>query len=498
MSITRCVASCLRHLAKPLLANLVLMAVIGWLSGNPIGILDPAIVPQAGLDRHNFAAFAQIVTLAWLIDRIIIYMLTRVDAPLHQQPVPKIGRYFISALIYLGFLSAALKLVFFQDLQTIFAASGILSLVVGFALRGLVSDVFSGVAMHAEVHVKPGDWLEVKHRGDELTARLLEFDWRCAVLEDRYKSLILIPNGEFSQCRIRNLSNPVAQQRLSVELEVAIEHDHVEVCEILANACAQVAERGHVLASPPPEVRISSAAQGVARVAIWYFVAPGASQTSSRHALLDACVGFLKAAGVPLKRYEHHTVGAADTEDLQQCEVRERILRQVPFFAILDASQVAVLAQRTLPRRMLRSEVLLRAGDPGDSMFLVLQGGFGVEIEVDGKTLHVATLWPRDILGEMSLFTGAPRGATVIASGPSTVLEIGKAVMAELLEKDTGLAEAFARLIVARQSANRKAAEDSRKPVAQVAEEQRTLLMRIASFFGLGGAGMFGGPEGSA
>jgi CRP-like cAMP-binding protein len=315
---------------------------------------------------------------------------------------------------------------------------------------------------------------------------LIEFDWRCAVLEDRYGNIILIPNGEFSQTRIRNLSRPVARHRLSAQIEVAIEHDHVQVCNILANACAHVVAKGQILANPPPEVRLREVAEGVARFDLWFFIAPGTSQSSTRHAVLDAGIGFLKAAGVPLKRHEHHTLGPADAEDLLQADVRGRILRQVPFFDILDAPQIALMAERTRPRRMLSDEILLSAGGAGESMFVVLQGRLGVQIEVDGKALGVTTLWPRDILGGMSLFTGAPRSATVLAHGPATVLEIGKPLMAELLALDAGLAAAFARLIVARQSANRKAVEDGRNPVVVAEEEQRSMLDRVAKFFGLG------------
>jgi CRP-like cAMP-binding protein len=85
----------------------------------------------------------------------------------------------------------------------------------------------------------------------------------------------------------------------------------------------------------------------------------------------------------------------------------------------------------------------------------------------------------------MSLFTGAPRSATVVAKGPATVLEIGKPLMGKLLGEDDALAAAFAHLIMARQTANQRAAEDSRRPDIEVAAEEQSMLKRIASFFGL-------------
>ena len=475
----------LRALATPVAANLVLVVAIVLQGGTALGFLDPAVQVGAGLDRHTGAAFLQFLTAAWFTDRLLRMALTRPGQPRHQQPVPKIGLYFITAVVYLGFASAGLRLVFFQTLETIFAASGIFSLVVGFALRGLVSDVFSGIALHADTHLAPGEWLELRHRGDLITARLIEFDWRCAMLEDRYGNVIIIPNGEFSQTRIRNLSRPVARHRLSAQIEVAIEHDHAQVCNILANACAHVVAKGQILANPPPEVRLREVAEGVARFDLWFFIAPGTSQSSTRHAVLDAGIGFLKAAGVPLKRHEHHTLGPADAEDLLLVDVRSRILRQIPFLAILDARQIERLAEGTSPRRLAPNDTLIQAGEAGDSMFVVLQGHLGVHAPVDGRLIEVASLWPRDILGEMSLFTGAPRSATVVAKGPATVLEIGKPLMGKLLGEDDALAAAFAHLIVARQTANQRAAEESRRPAIEVVAEEQSMLKRIASFFGL-------------
>ncbi|MCA0301146.1 MAG: mechanosensitive ion channel [Proteobacteria bacterium] len=479
----------LRQLAVPVAINLGLVVLFA-LTGRPLlGFLDPAVRPGVGPDSHTLPAFLQFVTLAWLADRLVRVALARPDRPPHRQPIPRIGLYFITAGIYVGFVSAGLRLVFFQPLETIFAASGIFTLVVGFALRGLVSDLFSGIALHVDKHIVPGDWVEIRNRDQVLTARVLEFDWRCTVLEDRWGGVMVIPNGQFSQTRIANLSRPAAQQRLSLRLEVAVEHDHATITGILNNACDMVCAGGLVLKTPPPEVRMREVAGGVIRFDIFYFVAPGASQTLPRHALLDAAIGFLKAAGIPLKHYEHQTVGAPDGEDLLHAEVRCRILRQTPFFAILDAPHIERLAEQTRPRRMDAGDVLFRAGDAGDSMFVVLQGRLGVWVDADGKRVEVATLWPRDVLGEMSLFTGAPRSATVAATSPATVLEIGKPLMAGLLAEDAGLAGAFAQLVVARQSANRRLVDDSRKTVETVAEEERTMLDRIARFFHLGHAG---------
>lgn len=472
-----------RQLALPLTVNLLLVAALALMDKPLLGFLDTAVRSGATTDSHSLLYFLQFLTLAWFVDRLFRCAVTLPNRSQYHQPIPRIGLYFITATVYVGFVSAGLRLVFFQPLENIFAASGILTLVVGFALRSLVSDLFSGIALHIDTHIEPGDWLEIRYQSQILTARLQEFDWRCAVLEDRYGNITMIPNGQFSQSQICNLSRPAPQHRLSLGLEVAVEHDHSMILSILNNACDRVCTLGYILWNPPPEVRIREVSAGVIRFDIWYFIAPGASQTMPKHALLDSALGFLKAAGIPLKLYEHLILGAAEGEDLLQAKVRARILSQTPFFTILDAPLVERLAELTRPRRMDVDEVLFRAGDVGESMFVVLQGRLGVWVDAEGKQVEVATLWPRDILGEMSLFTGAPRSATVASKCPAIILEIGKPLMAGLLAENAGLAAAFAKLIVARESANRRIIDDSRAESDTAGEEERSMLGRIVRFF---------------
>jgi sulfate permease, SulP family len=58
-------------------------------------------------------------------------------------------------------------------------------------------------------------------------------------------------------------------------------------------------------------------------------------------------------------------------------------------------------------------EVLFRQGDPGDALYLVLRGAVSIVLDLPGaRELHLRTMRAGAILGEMALYTGAPRSAT--------------------------------------------------------------------------------------
>jgi hypothetical protein len=72
------------------------------------------------------------------------------------------------------------------------------------------------------------------------------------------------------------------------------------------------------------------------------------------------------------------------------------------------------------PRRVEANEMLTEQGDPGDELFLLLDGVLAVE--VDGET--VAEVGPGAILGERAVFEGGKRTATLRAVTPAKVVAV--------------------------------------------------------------------------
>ena len=74
---------------------------------------------------------------------------------------------------------------------------------------------------------------------------------------------------------------------------------------------------------------------------------------------------------------------------------------------------------------------IIRQGDPGDRFYLVEEGV--VAVSIDGG--HVTDLGPGEFFGEIALLRGAPRNATVTASGPVRLLALERV---EFLDAVTG------------------------------------------------------------
>ncbi|MHA1552775.1 MAG: cyclic nucleotide-binding domain-containing protein [Alphaproteobacteria bacterium] len=96
---------------------------------------------------------------------------------------------------------------------------------------------------------------------------------------------------------------------------------------------------------------------------------------------------------------------------------------------------------------------LMTSGDFGVAMYVILSGTVAVRlITADGHTHAVATLGAGEIVGEMSLMTGARRNATVIASSAVAALEITKVALEEILVETPELVERFGERLAIRQA----------------------------------------------
>jgi CRP/FNR family cyclic AMP-dependent transcriptional regulator len=74
-------------------------------------------------------------------------------------------------------------------------------------------------------------------------------------------------------------------------------------------------------------------------------------------------------------------------------------------------------------RSYRRGEILFHEGDPGDTLLIVVSGQVKVVLTApDGEEAVVALFGPGDFFGDLSLFDGRPRSASVVALEPTETL----------------------------------------------------------------------------
>ena len=116
------------------------------------------------------------------------------------------------------------------------------------------------------------------------------------------------------------------------------------------------------------------------------------------------------------------------------------LLRQVELLQGIDTAEVELIAQQMTDEFYTDGDVVVREGDPGDRMFLLLTGTMHVYVERDGNVITYARLQAGQCFGEMALIEGAPRSATVQAEAPSHCLTLSRRGFLELLSQDPNIA----------------------------------------------------------
>ena len=97
--------------------------------------------------------------------------------------------------------------------------------------------------------------------------------------------------------------------------------------------------------------------------------------------------------------------------------------------------------------------ILMTEGDFATSMFAIVEGTVSVAVaDRDGADRHVAELKRGDVVGEMSLMTGARRSATVTATTEVVALEVTKFSLEAILTRAPELIDRFGEILARRQA----------------------------------------------
>jgi CRP-like cAMP-binding protein len=148
---------------------------------------------------------------------------------------------------------------------------------------------------------------------------------------------------------------------------------------------------------------------------------------------------------------------------------------------------MSLLAAQVSRLPYARGESIVREGEAGDSFYLIERGTVAVTIGTgDGSTRLLNRMAAGDYFGEMSLLTGEPRSATVLAESDVAVLEIERSDFEQVLAANPALLEPISQIAARRQEAQleTRRIQPAHPPFAQDAAAQR-LLQRIRTFFRL-------------
>ena len=389
---------------------------------------------------------------------------------------PALMRDLFSLVLYVTAGAVILKYTLDLSFAALLPGSALLGIVLGLALQDTLGNLFSGISLHADKPFQVGDVITVgKHTGV-----VTSITWRAVKIKTFSNHIVLVGNTSIAKESIEVCPQNGQNARI-VFFSAAYTDSPVRVIHDVREA---VREAENVLRYITPVVRMRGFGESGVDYEVKYWLSDY-SRYNDTDALVRQRIWYaFRRNGFTFPfptRTLHMAPPAARDGGGRDTETLAGLLSAVDIFSPLTPEELNALAASSSNHVFAPGETIIRAGDDGDSMFVVSRGGVDVRVDSNGTPRTISRLGEGAFFGEMALFTGEPRTANVVAAEETEVLEIGHDAMRGLFQTNPGLVEALSRAINERRAG--LLANASAPPGAE--ETPDGLLSRIRRFFRL-------------
>lgn len=448
------------------------------------GSQAPQMMTAAGIEliENLIRIFKIILWMAFVI--IIVRLIVRlvfgsIIRKTSQTEIVSLVKTVLSIIVYI----VAFFIIFQSQypgiqLAPLFTGSAILGIVVGLALQDTLGNLFAGIALQADQLFQVGDVISITNRG---TGIVESVSWRGVKIRTFQGKLLVISNAALGKETIEVAPRNNENARL-VNFSTSYSCSPATTIQVVREAVRQVE---NVSPRRRPVVRIKNFGESAIEWEVKYWI-EDYSRFNDTDALIRQRIWYaFKREGLvfpfPTRniRIERPVEKKAPEE---QINAVAEILSAVPIFAPLSEEEIERLAKSATRRIFAPGEYIVRKGQDGGSMFVVVRGAVSVEVPTANGPLTLRKLKSNEFFGEMSLLTGEPRTANVVAEEETEVLQIRKAALKPLFENNPELLRVISEIVEERRNLlpEPPAETETAEPVSHSG-----IVNAIRRFFGL-------------
>jgi small-conductance mechanosensitive channel len=365
------------------------------------------------------------------------------------------------------------------DLTALFTGSTILGIVVGLALQDTLGNLFAGIALQADQPFQVGDVVSISNHG---TGIVESVSWRGVKIRNFQNRIIIISNSVLGKATIEVAPKDNLNARL-VFFNTVYSAPPTKTIQIVRDVVQKVE---NVSSQIRPIVRIRNLAESGIDYEIKYWL-EDYSKYNETDALIRQRIWYaFQREGIHFA-YPTRTLyienQSPQPDTTKTVSIAFERLSEVPVFEPLTDEDTRKLAEKAVVKVFPPGEPIVKRGQKGDSMFVIHRGSAKVQVREKGKVKVIRNLSEGEFFGEMALFTGEPRSATVIALEETEVLEIKKESLKPILEANPDLVERFGEIITRRQA---KLQEITTDQPSSAQPQKKNIFNSIRKFFGVG------------
>ena len=385
------------------------------------------------------------VSAAFLVQRLItVFIWDGLIAGISGRPVPRLPKDVTALCVFVVAVIGVLATVFNQSVTGIWATSGVVSIVIGIALRNVILDVFIGLSMHIEKSFQIGDWVMVhqNRRETHIVGQVIEINWRTTRLKTTAKNMVVVPNSKMGEAILTNYMQPQPHFRIDLNFVLDYSVSPDRAIRVLMSGVWALADNERILTDPVPEVRLDEALSGGQKYEVRFFILPvNISPKESKHIVNKSVIEHLARAGLS-PSMEKEMVFWSDSSKYPIIpstneEKFEKTLDRSKLFDLLQEEDRIALMKNASRKDLKLGEVLYRQGNIGDSFYFLAEGLLCSSIEVTGigNKAKVEHLESGSHFGEEGVLKKGSRNSTISALTDCVIFEFDPSMIAQLAAK---------------------------------------------------------------
>jgi small-conductance mechanosensitive channel len=392
---------------------------------------------------------------------------------------PSLVRNIFSIIAFTALFFLIFTLLFPDvNLGALFTTSAIFGVILGLALQDTLGNFFAGISLQADRPFQVGD--VVTMGAQALTGVVEEISWRAIKIRTFQNHVVIINNSTAAKESLEVCPRDNLNARL-IFFNTLYTDSPAKTIHVVREA---VREADNVSQKITPIVRIRNLGDNGVDYEVKYWLDDYAKYNDTDALVRQRIWYAFRRAGLnfayPTRTLLMDRRPKSGIREGVEESIIER-LSAVDIFAPLSTEETAMLAHAAASHVFAPEETVIRAGDPGSSMFVVHSGRVSVQVNDNGRPRTVATLSEGAFFGEMALFTGEPRTANIVAVEETEVLEIGHDAMKQVFDANPDLVESLSYIIADR----RQGLIASDDPTSIDPSESAGILSSIKRFFGL-------------
>ena len=329
------------------------------------------------------------------------------------------------------------------NLWPVLLGMGAASIVLGFALKEMLENLFTGMALDAEGAFHSGDWIRI---GDSDTiGKVYEKNWRSTKLLTKEDESITVPNRLLGAEKILCFNKPGSLFARKLRVGTSYSDPPVKVKEVLRTILIR---EPRVAKDPPPEVRTIEYGDFSIVYEMKFWIRDYGEYQHINDSIMTKVWYAFQFYGIQIP-FPIRTVHMKEREQLleEESDVQRDVEGKMAFLRNLDflnrhllLQDFDFLARNSFLRKYFAHEHIIQKGEIGDALYLVMEGWCQVVLP-DGRKRRLDA---GQYFGEMGLLGARQRTADVLAGDEgATVLRIDKHCMDMLFRSHGDLIQEF-------------------------------------------------------